>query len=246
VLVVWRSWGAGTTLYARILHAGRWRTPAQVIGEVQTFGEISAQLSDRGRAVVFWWTQPGSGGGGGTGPTAPPVFELATTGLSGRFAPGRAIEQGTTFPGECPECPPQYFPTGATVAAVGDAAGRVVLAWTGADADHHEVVRAATVRRGRLRPIQALGSGFLDQLALGPRGEALALWSTVDGRLMASPAPPGGAFAAAPEEVSGPARVAAGGVAAFDPRSGRAVAAWPVQMGSDFRAYTATRPAVTP
>jgi hypothetical protein len=247
VLVVWRSFGDGTTLYARILHAGRWRAPAQVIGQVQNFGRISAQLSDRGRAVVFWWTQPGSGGGAGTGPTAPPVFELATAGVNGRFTPERAIEQGTTLPGECPECGSRFFPAVARVAAVGDATGRVVLAWTGARFDH-DVVRAATVRRGRLGTIQELGSGFLDQLALGPRGEALALWSASPGsRLMASPAPPGGAFAGVPEEVAAPNPYAVGGVAAFDPRSGRAVAAWAVPTGPELPAtYTALRPALAP
>ena len=242
VLVVWRGWNASGTLYARILHAGRWRAPAQVIGRVEpAFAEISAQLSDREGAVVFWWTSPGSSGGAGTGPTSPPVFALATAGTSGRFTPARVIDRGTSVPAQAPEFYPQFFPTSPRVAIAGE-----VLAWTGAQTDH-PVVRAAIVRHWRLGAIQELGGGSLDQLALGPRGEALALWTREDGRLMASLAPPSGAFAPVPEQVSAADPVTGRPLVAFDPRTGRAVAAWPVPTGpAVVRVYTATRRPVAP
>ncbi|HUO70703.1 MAG TPA: hypothetical protein VMU39_08000 [Solirubrobacteraceae bacterium] len=262
VLVVWASRTTSTvssTLYARILHAGRWRAPAQAIGEMLDTGSVSAQLLDGDRAVVMWVTQKASLGGGGSGPLAPAVFEAAAAGTNGRFRPAQTIDRGVAVP-QPPEAGAfQYIPwggAGASIATAVDATGHVRLAWTGAETDHL-VVRTATLQHGAVGPVQTLGAGALFALTTTPRGGALALWLGSD-RLMASTAPPNEPFAAGPENVAAGADVGAGaskGLAAVDPHTGRTIAVWqssiPVtgESGTSWRSgplYYAVRRPQTP
>jgi hypothetical protein len=118
-----------------------------------------------------------------------------------------------------------------------DHAGRVRVAWTGADASGL-LARGARLKPGAPARIQTLGRGATGALAVDARGRALLLWSNsnwrVHGtRVLASTAMSGRPFAASPEIVDEGAPVIppnsiAGGAAdvGFDPRSGRVLAVW--------------------
>lgn len=223
-LVVWEQTGA---LLARVQRDGRWLSGAQTLGPVPDLvGAISARLGARDRAVVTWWTQAGDWGGAGNGASAPPVYRLAVAPAGGTFEAAQIVEQDVAVP-PLPSLSPS---TGAIVSAM-DAAGRVTVAWTGAQ-DGKQLVRAASISADRPGPVQTLGSGYLDDLAVGSHGQLLALWHT-DTQIRASLAPPGGIFAPGGEPIAAATRVGtvSSARAAFDPRTGRAVAAW-VRFGT--------------
>jgi len=228
VLVAWgrrplvsqRRW----PLYARIRHAGRWRRPAQRVGDLLESGTVVAMLSDQNRAVVAWWTQHADTGGAGSGPLAPPVYQVAAAGKTGRFGAANHLDAGAVGPGPVPGFP-TFLPLTPNLFAAIAPSGRVRLAWTGADPDG-PLVRVATLAGGKLMATQTLGRGIVAAVGTDGRDRAVALWGNAT-RVFASTALAGQPYAAVPELIdSGPAFAAAAGNVAFDPRTHRVFAVW--------------------
>jgi len=141
-----------------------------------------------------------------------------------------------------------------SLALVRLASENVVLAWTAAERGRY-VVRAAPAVFATTRPATLLSDpardAVLADLAPGPAGEAVALWSSPAGTSAASGAGAHGSelwaartfIAPGDRLLSGPrTRIAAAGPngpasVAVDPRSDRAVAAWRTQGARPHIAY---------
>ena len=94
---------------------------------------------------------------------------------TGRFSTARLIEVGTSH-GKFVPGVADIVPFTPRIEAEFGPPGRAVMAWTGADVDH-PIVRAARTNASVLDAAQTVAAGALEALALGPRGEAILLWS---------------------------------------------------------------------
>jgi hypothetical protein len=228
VVVAWgqRRVGAPTSsaLYARIRHGRRWRSSAQRVGDLQESGKTAAWLSDKGDAVVGWWTQHADTGGGGSGPLAPPVYNVVSTGKTGRFRVAKRLDAGAAGPGPASGVT-EFLPLQPRLSGSMAPSGRIRLAWTGADQDG-PLARVATFDAGKLSPGQTLGRGSVAAINTDGHDRAVVLWGNATG-VFASTALAGQPYAAVPELIDAqPTAAASPGDVSFDPRNGRVIAVW--------------------
>jgi hypothetical protein len=222
VLLAWQQNGA---IYARMLRASGRPDPNQRLGPSGPNPEIQALVSDNDHGMVAWSSTDAASG------RTRVYLDLSTAGV--RFGV------------------PQLLASFADPERAGESPGsirlqrlsteNVELAWTTAESGHY-VVHAAPAVYAATRAVTVSDPGsqaILNDLAPGPIGEAVALWST-------APSIGGGAldrsrsqlWAArtsirAPDHVvsRAPQMVASAGpnaeaTLAVDPASDRAVAAW--------------------
>ncbi len=240
ILLVWATRGG---VYARELPAAGAAGPARRLGSAGADPEIGALLSDDGHAIVAWRSQSAAPG---EALSTTVELSLSATGPGARLNPGnlRQIERFRDSPG--------FPPPSGSLRLIRLSSEAVMLAWTGLGAGGRYVVRASPVslRRGAWAPVTISpaataceGDAVLADLVPGPHAEALALWTTAPRLRGGRPARGRAIFAArghyagagevafaAPEPVapSGPNGTP---VAAFDPQTGRALAAWVTLAG---------------
>jgi hypothetical protein len=220
VLAVWAQDGA---IYARELPATGPPHPIQRLARVGSHVQIAALLSDDGRAIVAWSEQQ-------RGQTA--VY-LDHSGAGVRFGSPILLER---FRDPVGVAPPASSPL-----LVRLSSESVMMAWAGSAAGRWVVRVAAVDRSGTpaVATVAASGDALLEDLAPGPDGDAIVLWSEPQQAAGGSPRPDGRAIFAArgidaypgraifgrPEQAAplGPNRDAA---VALDPDSDRAIAAW--------------------
>ena len=173
--------------------------------------------------------------------------------------PGATLDPGTLRQVERFRDPPGFPPPPGSLRLIRLSSEAVMLAWTGLATDGRYVVRASPVslRRGAWAPVTISGcqsprgaDAVLADLVSGPHAEALALWTAAPRLLGGRPdsrrreilaaqghyAGAGEVAFAAPESVapSGPNGTP---VVAFDPQTGRALAAWVTPVGGQHIEY---------
>jgi hypothetical protein len=245
ILLVWAARGE---VYARELPAAGAAGPARRLGPAGADPEIGALLSDDGHAIVAWRSQSAAVGG-----DADTAIELSLF----QRGPGATLEPGSLRQVERFRDPPGYPPPPGSLRLIRLSSEAVMLGWTGRGANGRYVVRASPVslRRGVWAPVTISGAtgprgvdAVLADLVPGPHAEALALWSAgprlssdAPGRAGSGPrailaaqghyAGAGEVAFAAPEPVA-PRGPNGTPVAAFDPQTGRALAAWVTLAGA--------------
>ncbi|HWW89725.1 MAG TPA: hypothetical protein VNY35_02965 [Solirubrobacteraceae bacterium] len=221
VLLAWQQHGA---IYAHMLRASGRPEATQRIGVSAPDPQLRALVSDNDHGMIAW----SSANGPAPGATS---VRIAFSGAGVRFAGSRLVAsfadpQGA---GRAP----------GALALVRLSTENVMLAWT--DSEHgHYVVRAAPAVFAGTRPPARLSDpaarSVLADLAPGPAGEAVALWSATPAasfersrnELWAARAfveRHGRVGFSAPELVA-PAAANAASSVAVDPASDRALAAW--------------------
>jgi hypothetical protein len=222
VLLAWQQHGA---IYAHMLRASGRPEPTQRIGVSAPDPQLRALVSDNDHGMIAW----SSANGPAPGATS---VRIAFSSAGVRFAGSRLVAsfadpQGA---GRAP----------GALALVRLSTENVMLAWT--DSEHgHYVVRAAPAVFAGARPPVRLSDpadqSVLADLAPGPAGEAVALWSATPAastfersrnELWAARAfveRHGRVGFSAPELVA-PAAANAASSVAIDPASDRGVAAW--------------------
>jgi hypothetical protein len=224
-LVVWRQDGS---IYARDMPAsGRRRASVQRLASalIGPPDALAALLSDDNRGIVAWSEQSGD--------ETSVYLDRSAAGV--RFGAGQLLERFADPGGLSP-------PEGSAPRLVRLSSESVMLAWTGAD-EGHWVVRTAAIDLNGVGPVDTVSpagsDALLAALAPGPAGEALALWTEPQRDPQGGPdlsrqavfaargidARPEQTIFGAPEEVAAPGPNSDPAVA-FDPSSGRAVAAW--------------------
>ncbi len=227
-LVAWARDGA---IYVRDLPA---KSPAHPIQRLAAAGSqlrIAALLSDDNRAIVAWSERLGD---------ATSVYiDQSSTGV--RFGAPQLLER---FAEPAAQPAPEGSPS-----LVRLSSESVMIAWAGSAAGHW-VVRTAPIDLNGVGASTTIaapgGDALLEDLAPGPDGEALALWtqpapgtrrrqsSLADRAIFASrviDAFPAGTIAGAPEQIAPAAEVGEAPVA-IDPDSDGAVAVWRGQGGA--------------
>jgi hypothetical protein len=218
-MVVW--WQDGW-LCARERHAngplGRLQRFAKAPANVQ----LTMLISDDGRAIVAW-LDPGARG-------ASLYLDISAPGM--RLGPGRLVERLRWGSRE--------LPANAAVRLVRLSTESVLMAWTGTVAGHF-VVRAAGLDLQGLRTTVTISphgqDALLQDLATGPRGDAVALWSAYRpsgerpprrARIFAAWGVPSsrGNPRFGPPTLLSPANASSDASVAIDPRSDRALASW--------------------
>ncbi|HEX8714622.1 MAG TPA: hypothetical protein VF706_03555, partial [Solirubrobacteraceae bacterium] len=220
-IAVWRQSGA---LWARELPGRGGARPTQRLATVDPAPRITALISDDGRAMVAWADER-------AGSTS--VY-LDYSGPRVRFGRPRLLERfadpaGVPYPARSP-------------LLVRLSTESVMLAWTGAQADHW-VVRTAAIDFngiGRASTISdPQGEALLSDLQPGPDGEAIALWTEPQpvsggGLSLARQAVaaarggdghPDATYFGEPEQIAPPGPNA-DATLALDPDGGRALALW--------------------
>ncbi len=219
-IAVWRQGGA---LYARDEPASGRVAPTQRLAAAAPAPRITALISDNNRAIVAWADER-------AGKTSVYLDDSAT---GVRFGRPQLLERfvnpaGLSYPRSSPRL-------------VRLSSESVMMAWTGAQ-DGHWVVRTAPIDLNGLRKVSTISDpgvdSLLSDLAPGPDGEAIALWSQPQptphgldtGRqaILAArgiDASPGRTIFQAPEAVAAPDANSEASVA-FDPSSDRALALW--------------------
>jgi hypothetical protein len=239
------AWAAGGDIYAReIAQSGA----AEPVRELSSGAadwrdiELDALVSDDGHAIVAWTDRRAAPGGG-----AWTSIELSISGPGALVRPASAVEQFRGPRGATP-------PPAPSLRLIRLSSEAVVMAWTGVSAGRY-AVRASPVslRRGAWAPVTISRPGedaLLADLVPGPNAEALAVWTVA--RRLPSGAPDqrrraiyaarghyaghGEVAFEAPEALAPPGPNGQP-AAAFDPRSGRAVAAWVTLAGRPGIAY---------
>jgi hypothetical protein len=184
---------------------------------------VATTVTDQGRAVVAWGTQ--DGGEEANKPWT--VYAATLAPRASRFGAVQTLDPGATV----------ERPFGmVALAAAPD--GRVTVAWTavrgGGAAISFPVEAAQSDAAGRFAPAQELApSGAVGSVAIRRDGVAIVTWATVAGiqqttQAMAAIRPANATAFAAPEAIAGP-DVAGPPTVAFDPATGRAIAAWPAR-----------------
>jgi hypothetical protein len=217
-------WTQGGELYARVVPNKGAVHPLQRLAPVGPHPRISALLSDDNRAIVAWSEQRG---------TQTSVY-VDRSAVGVRFGPPQLLERFQDPDG-------LSSPT-ASPSLVRLSSESVMLAWAGSAAGHW-VVRTAPVDLDGVGSVNTIaapgGDALLADLAVGPAGDALALWTEPLPTAAGPPdmerqalfaargfdAYPEGTVFDEPEEVAPPAPVGEPTVA-LDPDSDRAVAVW--------------------
>lgn len=223
-------WARDGELYAWDLPAsGRPRRP-QPLGPTGPDPHVAALISDDNRAIVLWAVDsPG---------TTRVYLDYSAVGVS--FGAPQLLDSFSDPDGLAP-------PAGSTQ-LVRLSSESVMAAWSAAVAGHWVLRTAPIDQRGLLSvsTISAPGEDvLLDDLAPGPRGEAMVLWSQAPvspaGRAepdreslqaaRGTEGPPGVTHFGAPEPIAAPG-VVSGATIAIDPSNDLALAAWLGQDGS--------------
>jgi hypothetical protein len=253
ILLVWVARGG---VYAREVKQSGVIAPVRRLGSAPADTEVQALISDDGHAIVAWRSQTAAPGG-----AARTTIELSISGANLTFRGSPLLLEGFRDPRG-------YAPPAGSMRLIRLSSEAVMIAWTGVRAGHY-AVRAAPVslRRGAWAPvvisdpsnpsISSRGSdAVLADLVPGPDAEALALWRAAprlpDGVGRVGPdswaivaarghyAGHGEVFFEAPETIA-PLGVNGPPAAAYDPRTGQALAAWATRArtgGSDRIAYS--------
>ncbi len=228
-LAVWERAGS---IYARAMPgSGRSGRAVQRVAAAAPHARIAALLSDDNRAILAW---------ADTRAAVTSVY-AELTGPGVHFGVPRLLER---FPDPYATPPPS-----GSIRLVRLASESVMLAWSGASAGHW-VVHTAAVDLNGVRSIATISApdhdALLADLATGPHGEALALWSEPqqtsagpnlrDRTLLAArgiDAYPGRTIFSAPETLARAGSSGTTGEAAIavDPDSDRAIAAWRTPAG---------------
>jgi hypothetical protein len=232
-LAVWERAG---TIYARYL-PGPDRSARSVarVAAAAPHARIAALLSDDNRAILAW-SETRAGVTSVYAELSAPGVQLGAVRLLERFAD----PHGLTPPSGSPRL-------------VRLSSESVMLAWSGAQAGHW-VVHTAAVDLNGVRSIDTISApghdALLTDLAPGPDGEAIALWTepqpapagvSLDRQAIYAArgvdAYPGKTIFAAPELVSSPGTPSSAGPSseasvAIDPDSDRAIAAWRTAGGA--------------
>jgi hypothetical protein len=229
------AWACGGRIFAQQIAQSGKAGPRQLIGLSSGTPYLQALLSDDGHGIVAWQSRD----------AAAVETRLSISGPHARFG---GSERVTRF-----EDPDRLVPATGAMRLVRLSTGAVVMAWTQA-VGANDVVRASplSLSRGVFAPVTVSGNehqAILSDLAPGPDGEALALWSEAP-RLSTGQLDRGhtsimaarGAFANRDSVAFGRAEpVASAGLngpatAAIDPATDRVVATWAVgglQAGLD-------------
>jgi hypothetical protein len=218
------AWAQRGWILRRVLRAdGRLQTIERVAPS-PTAPHLQALISDDNRGIVAWTTDVAD--------TTSVYVDASLPGV--HFSrPPRLLERFRD--------PPAVQLADGSMRLVRLANEGVMMAWTGL-AGGHLVVRAASVSLAAPRPVSLVSDPATDavlaDLATGPHGEALALWTSaprtaggfdagreqiVGARGVAQA--PGLANFSAPEQIAGPGRLTTPR-AAFDPTTDTAVAVW--------------------
>jgi hypothetical protein len=226
-LAVWRE---GAAIYARDLPASGQPHATERLASARSVPRITALLSDDNRAIVAWAEE-------GDGETS--VY-LETSAPGVRFGAPTLLERfrdpdGLPSPSGSPHL-------------VRLSSESVMLAWAGAQGGHW-VVRTAAVDVSGVHAINTISppgsDALLADLAPGPDGEAIAMWTEpqrsqsglLDLDRQAIDAArgfnvyPGATFFGRPEQVAAPAENSNVSVT-FDPDSDRALALWQGEGGT--------------
>lgn len=222
MLLAWQQNGA---VWARFLPAAGGAGPVQRLGPSRPAPVISALVSDNYHATVAWSTTTPAGAGA---PRTRVFLSLSGSGVS--FGAPRLLSSyaDPLAAGRSP----------GSVSLVRLSTENVLLAWTTFEGGAY-AVRAAQPASGLAHGATRLSAGgtqaILAGLAAGPAGDALVLWESPANAQSAGPAAlwtdragiDGGTTITArtPVELAPPGRYEAP-VAAVDPGSDRAVAAW--------------------
>ena len=217
------AWAQDAGVYARSLPGRRSLSgPIERLGSGGGDPALAALVSDDGRAIVAWMAR-----------------ERGRTNVYATISqPG--IRFGTPRLLESYRDPDGAAPPAASLRLMRLSSGRVLIAWPGADSGRYVVRLAHVSVHGVEAPLTialgATGDSLLEDIAPGPRGDWVALWTHANkaralyatyGGLTPSGTPLHGAA----EEVS--AAVLAGSArVAIDPDSDRAIAAWRTPGGA--------------
>jgi hypothetical protein len=220
-LAVWAQDGA---IYARDLPGSGTHHPIQRLGPAGSRPRIAAVLSDDNRAIVAWTEQRA---------TQTTVY-VDRSAIGVRFGAANALERFTD--------PDGVASPAASPSLVRLSSESVMLAWAGV-AGSHWVVRAAPVDLQGVRAVSTIAApdtdALLADLAPGPAGDALLLWTEPSPTAAGPPdvqrqaifaargidSFPGRAIFGPPEPVAPPGPVSDATVA-VDPDSDRAVSVW--------------------
>jgi hypothetical protein len=223
-------WAQGGSIYARLIPQRGAAGPLQRLGPAGAHTQIAAVLSDDRRAIVAWAQ--------GRGSETTVYLDRSATGV--RFGARQLLERFHD---------PDGLPSPvASPSLVRLSSESVVLAWAGSAAGRW-VIRAAPVDLNGLEAISTIaapsGDALLADLAAGPVGDALVLWTEPAPTAAGAPdlqrqalfaargydaAPPHTLFGE-PEQVAPPSPVTGASVA-FDPSSDRALAVWQGEAGA--------------
>jgi hypothetical protein len=223
VLVAWQQNGA---IYVHMLRASGRAEPTQRVGTSAPGPQLKALVSDNDHGMIAWSS------GGGPSPGARTSVRIAFSGAGVRFAGSRLVARFADPEGA------GHAP--GSLALVRLSSENVMLAWTDAQAGHY-VVRAAPAVFAGTHPSARLSDpaaqSVLADLAPGPAGEAVALWSSTPDGSAFDPTHNelwaartfverhGRAGAGAPEILAPPGPNAAPSLA-IDPASDHPVATW--------------------
>jgi hypothetical protein len=189
---------------------------------------MSAALTIADTAVVAWVAQR-------HGETVTPARFAAAIAPAGRRFAVRGLEH---WPARADE---DLF--GSPIRVLASAGGRVTIAWTGFSRGHY-VARVADVQGARVGRHHTLGlpgaDALLDDLAAAPSGRAVAAVEGLKRGVFAAERPVGAAAFGPLVAVSDPLANSSDPHVAFDPVSGRAVAAWVLGVGRRATLQTAT------
>lgn len=232
-LVAWAQDGA---IYARDLPVSGAKGPLQRVAAVGARVTLSALLSDDNRAIIAWVQQRGA--------RTSVYLDQSATGV--RFGVPRLLESFSD---------PDGIPSpAASPRLVRLSSESVMLAWASAAAGHWTIDTAAIDQQG-LRAVSTLATPGRDELladlAPGPRGEALLLWSDPQPGTGAqaifsargTESAPGRTYFGEPEQLA-PAGPDSDPRVAFDPSSDRAVAVWRDAQGTIEYAVRGASPAL--
>jgi hypothetical protein len=220
-LAVWTQAGA---IYARELPASGAPQPIQRLAPAGAGTRLTALLSDDYRAIVAWSEQQG---------TQTSVY-LDRSGTGVHFGAPTLLERYHD--------PAGLAPPAGSPSLVRLSSESVMMAWAGA-AKERWVVRTAAIDRTGAPAVTTIATpgrdALLEDLATGPDGDALVLWSepqqTATGRPILErnaifaargiDAHPGRSIFAKPEQVA-PAGPNSDATVALEPDSDRALAVW--------------------
>jgi hypothetical protein len=231
-------WTAGGSLQGQYVSNAGNPGPAQVIGPAGAITEVSAVLSDNGRAFVTWSAEPPRGVAGRS------TVYLVHSGVGVTFdGPPRVVASFAEPPGL------RLGPGSLALVRMAPSEG-VLAAWTLLQGGTY-VVQAAGLTSSHILPpftVSEPGADLrLAALAAGPRNDSaivlaraprgLAGWDSSQQELLAArsvPGGPGGVAFEAPVQVAPPGENSHPAIA-FDPHTDAAVLAW--QTGGGQIAY---------